>query len=303
MKISEKLRNGFVAAVRAPLVHFLVIGAAIYALYGLFGKEPAGEPDNTLRITVPEIAWLEESWQKRWNRAPTPAERQGLIQEYIRETVLYREALAMGLDKDDTIIRRRLAQKLEFLTQDLADLITPSDDDLKTYFAAHVDRYQAPDLFTFTHVFIDPDKRGDQTHRDAAEILAKLEALGEPAQGSDDFGDPFMLQRYYPERSRLEVSKLFGSEFAQSVSELSPGQWQGPLLSGYGVHLVYVHQRTEAEAPNFSDVRDRVAEDWGDDKRREINEQYYASLRERYNVVVEDGAEEQEVAALKEPVR
>ncbi len=286
--------------IREPLVYFLIIGALIYMLYGLFSEPVDGKPDNTITITAGEIDWLETSWKKRWMRAPTPEERQGLIKAYVKESVMYREALAMGLDRDDTTIRRILAQKLEFLTQDLVKPAPPAEEDLKAYFIAQVDRYQPPDLITFTQVFIDPDKRGDQTLRDAEEIKVKLKALGQPTEGSGEFGDPFMLQRYYPERAESEISKLFGREFARAVFGLSPGQWHGPILSGYGTHLVYVHHRTEAPPVTFAAVQDRVRQDWESDKRRELNDKFIANLRARYDVIIEDQASDGGSAAVPE---
>jgi peptidyl-prolyl cis-trans isomerase C len=273
---------------REPLVHFLVIGAAIFVLYGFMGQQDVEEQERAITITSGEINWLTDTWEKRWNRLPTAEERDGLIKQYLRETILYREAVAMGLDRDDTVIRRRLAQKLEFLTQDLISPQPPTEDDLRTYFEAHMDRYQPPDLITMTHVFLDPDKRGDQTLKDAETIKAKLIALKEPPQDASSFGDPFMLQSYYPERTEAELAKLFGRGFAEPVFELAPQVWHGPVLSGYGTHLVYVHDRQEAEPPTFTEVEERVRQDWENDKREQLNEQFIASLMGRYDVTIED---------------
>jgi hypothetical protein len=140
-----------------------------------------------------------------------------------------------------------------------------------------------------THVFVDPDKRGEQTLADAETIGAQLRALDPPTDGAEDLGDPFMLQHYYPERSEVELAKLFGAEFARSVFELAPDQWHGPVLSGYGVHWVFVEQRLPAEAPEFAAVRDRVEQDWRDERREKFNDEFYAQLRARYEVVIEDG--------------
>ncbi len=273
---------------REPLVHFLVIGAAIFVLFGLMGKEDAEEQERAITITAGEIGWLTDAWKKRWNRPPTDKEREGLIQQYLREMILYREAVAMGLDKDDTVIRRRLAQKLEFLTQDLISPQPPTEDELRAYFKAHMDRYRPPDLITLTHVFLDPDKRGDRTLEDAETVKAELIALKQPPQDARSFGDPFMLQSYYPERTEAELSKLFGRGFAEPVFKLAPQQWHGPVLSGYGTHLVYVHDRLESEPPRFAEVEAQVQQDWENDKREQLNEQYIASLMGRYDVTIED---------------
>ena len=130
---------------REPLVHFLFIGAAIYLLYGVFAEPVPEETDKTIVVSAGEIEWMKTSWQKRWNRPPTDKEFDGLIQQYIKETVLYREALTMGLNQHDQVIRRRLAQKLEFLAKDLVALTPPTEDELQAYFTEHQDRYQAAD--------------------------------------------------------------------------------------------------------------------------------------------------------------
>ncbi len=273
---------------REPLVHFLIIGAAIFVLYGFMGRQDVEEQERAITITAGEIGWLTDTWEKRWNRPPTAEERDGLIQQYLREMILYREAVAMGLDKDDTVIRRRLAQKLEFLSQDLITPQPPSEDELQSYFEAHIDRYQAPDLITLTHVFIDPDKRGNQTLVDAEVIKKQLQALKEPPQDARSYGDPFMLQSYYPERSEAELLKLFGSGFARSVFELAPQQWQGPVLSGYGTHVVYVHDHQKSAPPTFAEAEAQVRQDWESDKREELNAQFIESMIARYEVIIED---------------
>jgi hypothetical protein len=285
---------------REPLVHFLLIGAAIFVVSGLVGQPDAEVQERAITITSGEIAWLTDSWEKRWNRPPTPQERQGLINQYLREMILYREAVAMGLDRDDTVIRRRLAQKLEFLSQDLITPQPPAEDELQTYFEEHIDRYQAPDLITMTHVFIDPDQRGDQTLVDAEAVKAKLQALAEPPQDAQSYGDSFMLQSYYPERSEAELLKLFGSGFASSVFELAPQQWHGPVLSGYGTHLVYVHARQEMEPPTLAEVEEQVRQDWENDKREQLNEQFVASMIARYDVTIEDTPGAEDTGAAKE---
>jgi peptidyl-prolyl cis-trans isomerase C len=278
---------------REPLVHFLAFGAAIFMMYSFWGEKGTQEQERTITIAAGEINWLTDARQKRWNRPPTPEERQGLIDQYLREMILSREAIAMGLDENDSVIRRRLAQKLEFLSQDLISPQPPTEEELKVYFEAHMDRYQAPDLVTMTHVFIDPDLRGDQTLTDAETIKKQLEALKEPPNDAQAYGDSFMLQSYYPERSEAELLKLFGSGFARSVFELSPGQWHGPVLSGYGTHLVYVHDHQKPEPPNFANVEEQVRQEWVSDKREELNAQFVDSMIARYDVIIEEESGEE----------
>jgi hypothetical protein len=270
-----------VKILREPLVHFMFIGAFIYLLYGVFAEPVAEETDKTIIVSAGEVEWMKTAWQKRWNRPPTQAEFDGLVQQYIKETVLY-------LNKHDQIIRRRLAQKLEFLAKDLVNLIPPTDEELQTYFDEHQARYQEPALYTFTQVFIDPDKRGDTTLDDAEAIKATLIAQGEKAiEDAGTLGDDFMLQNYYPEKDQLAIQKQFGGGFTES------------LTKGYGVHLVYVSSISKPPAPVFADVRERVVQDWTTDKSEELNKQFYASLRDQYTVVIEEPEQKDKTAAVQ----
>ncbi len=287
-------------ALREPLVHFLLLGAAIYAAAAL--ARPAAEANRNDRITVTagQIRWLGTSWQRKWNRPPTQEELSGLVEELVRETVLYREALAMGLDQDDTIIRRRLVQKLEFLSQDLVATVPPTEQELRAWFAERGERYRAPALTTFTHVFVDPDRRGERTLADAEAVAARLRTLGPPGENTASLGDPFLLQAYYPERSEREIAKLFGSEFAREVSRLEPGAWHGPLLSGYGPHLVWVEAHSPSEPAEFAAVRERVRRDWERERRRVFEEDFYARLRARYEIVIEEPGDPSYLARVAE---
>ena len=282
---------------REPLLHFMFIGAAIYLLYGVFAEPLPEADDKTIVVTAGEIEWMQTAWQKRWNRPPTAEEFDGLVQQYIKETVLYREALTMGLNQHDQVIRRRLAQKLEFLAKDLVALTPPTEKELQSYFDEHQARYQQPVLYTFTQVFIDPDQRGDATLEDAEAIKATLIAQGDAVDDPGALGDDFMLQNYYPEKDPVEIRKLFGSGFTESLVELSPGQWHGPVLSGYGVHLVYISSISEPPAPEFAALRERVVQDWTMERGEELNNKFYASLREQYTVVIEEPAGKDKVAA------
>ena len=277
---------------KEPLVHFLILGLVIYAGYAWLNPSDESESDLVIRVGEGERGWMRTSFEKRWNRSPTPKEMDGLIQEYVRETAFYREALAMGLDEDDTIVRRRLSQKLEFLVQDLIDVPPPTDEQLEAYFDEHRATYRAPDLITFSHAFVDPDMRGAETERHAVTVQEALKNADDPTSAAKELGDPFMLQLYYPERTEAEISKLFGGDFARSVSELSLGTWHGPVLSGYGVHLVYVHDLEEAPAPQFATVQDQVKQDWLDEKRLQLQDEYVKNVLATYEVVFEDPPDE-----------
>ncbi len=301
--MKTNLRTALSGLARQPIVHFLVIGIAIGGLYAWLGNRNASEPDRTIRVSAGEIGRMEAEWRARWNRPPTPQELDGLVRARVREAALYREAVAMGMNQDDPVIRRILVQKLEGIARDLVELgLSPTEQDLATYFAEHADRYRPPPLITFTHVFVDPDRRDERTLEDAGEILAELQRrgpptegieefgepadeilaelqrLGPPTEGIEEFGDPFMLQRYYPEKDQQRIASLFGHGFAGSVFELEPRKWHGPVLSGYGTHLVYVDALTEFPTPELADV---------DDNRTRITTDYFDQLLARYEVIVE----------------
>lgn len=294
--MSIRLRKTLSDLARQPLVHFLVIGVAVGVLYGWLRDRGATDPDRTIRITAAEIGRMEAGWQARWNRPPTPEEMEGLIRTQVREAALYREAVAMGLNEDDPVIRRLLVQKLENIAKDLVEMsLAPTDQDLASYYEEHADRYRPPPVITFTHVFVDPDKRSDRTLEDADEILAELQSLGPPSERTRSFGDPFMLQSYYPAKPRQRIAQLFGTGFADSVFELEPGRWHGPVLSGYGTHVVYVEARTESPTPALAEVEERVRQDWVTDRRTEITDQYFSELLDRYDVVIERRTTEESV--------
>ena len=273
---------------KEPLVHFLLIGATIYVVYGLFGTAEESGDDRSVTITAGEIQSLANNWQRQWGRAPTAHELDGVVTQYIREIVLSREAVAMGLDADDVVIRRRLAQKLEFLSQDLMVPPDPERDELEEWFDARIDDYREPDRYTLTHIYLDPDQRDEQALADAEALRDELNALGGMPSDVRAYGDPFMLQNYYPQRTALELSKLFGRGFVESAIELEPGVWHGPVLSGYGVHVVRIDSPWRAPDPEFTAVEPQVRADWITAKSEELNRQFLDAVLARYEVVVED---------------
>lgn len=278
---------------RHPLVQFLIVGALLgLALHWISGPT-VRDDETTIEITSADIARMDAGWRGRWNRPPTAEELDGLIRAQVRERALHREAVAMGLARDDPQVRRVLVQKLERIVTDLVELsLAPTDQDLRNYFDENSENYRPSPLITFTQVFVDPDRRGDRTLKDADEFLTELKARDGVPADLDAFGDPFMLQQYYPKKERQRIAGLFGGEFADSLFDLSPGQWHGPVLSGYGTHLVYIETLTEFPLPSLDEVRERLTQDWVDLNRREITETYFADLLGKYEVTVEAAATE-----------
>ena len=267
---------------RNPLLQFTAIGALLFFAYGFLHDTRTGDA-NRIELTAADIERMRELWAMQWKRPPTETELQGLVDAHIREEVLYREALAMGLDEGDTVIRRRLAQRVTFMAEDLASRVEPTPDQLQRHFEAHLDRYMLPARASFSHIYFSVDRRGDKAESDARAALAHPQAAR---------GDPFMLQSDFPSRTAQEVRELFGDDFARALFALEPADWRGPIPSSYGMHLVRVRERTEGRKPELSEVRDRVRNDLLDQRRREADAALVDSLKQRYEIVVERRSEQ-----------
>ena len=284
MLVSNRLTRLFTE----PLVQFLIIGACIYGAFALFGTPEEDYRDTTIRVDANRIDAFIGQWESRWNRPPTRQEIDGIIQQYVREDILYRQAVAMGLNEDDPITRRRMAQKLEFLTSDLAMMKQPAEGELEQYFRDKQANYRAPDQISFSQVFFDPDAREEATLDDAAEVLAQFRAAGEPDAQTLEAGDQFMLQGYFPSVTEAEIGRTMGTGFAEAVMQLEPGQWHGPVLSGYGVHLVYVYDFQAAPPPVFEDVQATVLEDWHAVQREQFNADFFEALKNNYEIIIDE---------------
>ena len=274
---------------KEPLVHFLVLGAGLFVAYNLTpkGRGP-GEPGKIV-VTQGEIEHLASGFTRSWQRPPTSEELAGLVRDRVREEVYCREAIAMGLDKDDTIIRRRLRQKLEFVSEDIAAMAPPTDAQLEAYFRAHADTFRVPQRFTFSQVYLNPQLHGDGEHlrRDAGQLLAQLNQAGGKADLSAT-GDAFLLDREFEGMSLGEIAKQFGEKFAAQLSKIALGKWHGPIESGYGIHLVLIRKCTEESLPVLAEVRDTVRRECENARRLEANEAFYQSLLKHYTVTIEN---------------
>lgn len=282
---------------REPLLHFLLLGALLFLAYGLMSRPGSGAPGQIV-VTAGQIEHLAVGFAKTWQRPPTGQELKGLVDDWVREEIATREAMALGLDRDDTVIRRRLRQKLEFVSDDIVAQTEPTDADLNAYLQAHPDAFRVERRFTFSQVYLDPGKHGDHLARDAAQVLARLNKAGSIVDPSA-LGDSLMLDNNFPAVPASEISKQFGDEFAVKLRELAPGQWQGPVESGYGVHLVLVRERTAGHLPALAEVRDVVRREWENAQRQEGSRRFYADLAKRYTVTIEglDSAQGQKTLA------
>lgn len=273
---------------RDPLSHFIAIGALIFGAWTMLNDTP-DDDGRRIEITAADIRQLSDTWTIQWRRPPDPQELAGLVEQQIREEVLYREALALGLDDGDTIIRRRLAQKMEFLAEDLSALATPSDAGLQSWFEAESAAFREPPRLSFSHVYFSPDKRGESASDDARQALQMLRA-SQPADAGQ-LGDRFLMQADYQAIEERDVAQLFGNTFAAALFAVEGDDWQGPLESGYGLHLVRIHEREPGRLPALEEVRERVLQEYAYAQRRKTEQAMYDKLRSRYQVVVSPAAE------------
>ncbi len=281
---------------REPLFRFLILGAVIFAAHGLITRHKTDKPGEIV-VTQGTVENLVTGFTRTWQRPPTEDELRGLVSDYIREEAAYREALALGLDRDDMIVRRRLQQKLEFLSDDLATRIQPSDADLQSFLQAHKEMFQTEPLFSLRQIYFNPQLHGANLGRDAARVLERLRTPGSH-KSEIDAGDPFLLQENFDHISPADLKNTFGEKFASAVSALPVGSWQGPIDSGYGVHLVYVVQYTPGRLPDLAEVREQVRRDYFDARRREATDKFYNALLHRYRVRIEPPQETKEEKKL-----
>jgi len=267
-----------------PLTRFLFVGALIFATYGWRSRHGAPSPGRIV-VSQGQLASMMVGFTRTWQRPPTPGEWEGLVADRVREEVYFREAMALGLDRDDTIIRRRLRQKMEFISEGRGAPAGATEAELGAYLAAHPELFRVEPRFTFRHVYLNPDRHGGGLERDAARLLARLKA--EPGADTEALGDPFLLEHEFASVTAGEVGKQFGKEFAAKLGGIPPRQWQGPIGSGYGLHLVWVGARAEGGLPALADVRDAVRREWDSARRKEANERFYQDLLERYTVTIE----------------
>jgi hypothetical protein len=263
----------------------------IFVIFSIINKEEDTVSGNKIVVTTADIERLSGNWSKKWNRPPTETELRGLVDSYIKEEVYYREALALGLDQNDTILKRRLMQKMEFLLNDLAELNQPDETALNKYFLENQEKYEIPPSISFTHIYFSLDKRGAKAFDDAKSVLSGLNVLRAPEKG-----DSFMMQYDFVQETPFEVERLFGKGFAEQLFQLETDTWQGPIESGYGLHLVRISEKIDSRMPELTYVIDKVRTDFMFEQRQKVNKEIYEKFKERYEIVVEDMPKQSGVA-------
>jgi hypothetical protein len=272
---------------REPLVHFLVLGVVIFGFVELRPRQGPPEGTETIVVSEGKIDQMIEIWTRTRMRPPTVPELRGLIDAHVQEEVLYREALALGLDRDDTIVRRRLAQKLDFVAEGLAGVPEPTDEDLQALLNAEPQRFRTGGSTSFRQVFINVEERRESAYGDAVALLARLRADDpEPAE-SLSLGDPILLEHEYRDLPVDQLERQFGAAFAEAFESLDPGTWSGPVESAYGLHLVRVMDLEPPRVPALEEIRDAVREEWLAQRRRDAQDAFHQALRDKYEVVIE----------------
>jgi len=274
-------------SLREPLLHFLVLGAMLFGISSYLNRGRLGiEPSRQIVLSLDDLRTMETYFESQWHRQPIPQEFQAMVEDRVREEVLYREGLAMGLDKDDTIVKRRMAQKMQFLAEDVAAAREPSTEDLKAWFDKNKERFALPSRYSFRHLYFSPDKRGKNAQQDAANALAKISGQPENSTLAASTGDSFMFQDYYGDRTPSAIAKEFGPPFAVALEKLKPGCWQGPVESGYGWHLVFVDTVIPGRIPAFEEIEPDVKTAWLGEQKATAWQKAYVEMRAKYTVML-----------------
>ena len=263
---------------REPLLHFLVAGAALFLLYHFVSdSEPAG--DEQIVVTAGHIEHLTTLFLKARQRLPTESELTGLIDDFVVEEILYREAKNIGLDQDDTIIRRRLRQKMEFLFEDFSRR-EPTREDLQEFLAENPERFRTDARITFEHVYLPEASRAE-----AELLLTEIESTDSVT--ADDLFLSGLLPPRFELARQAEIAAHLGGEFTEQLFDLDRGRWVGPVDSPFGVHLVYVEEVVPGRLPELDEVKDVVTRDWQVVRRAEAEREILEKLRAKYTVTIE----------------
>ena len=262
----------------------MTIGIALYLAFAWHGD--SGPNSYRVVITQGQLDALGAGFVGVWQRPPNEQELKSRVDDFVREEIATREAMRIGLDRDDVVIRRRLRQKLEFLAEDVSNASPPTDAELQAYFNHHPDKFRTEPAVAFRQVFLNSSLRRAETARDAKLLLARLSAAG-PAADIKTLGDPLMLPGEMPLSSRSEVGRLFGNGFADEVLKVTPGRWSGPLESAYGLHLVFVGERAEGRLPSFAQLRPLVQREVLSERQTRDLDSMYDQLLKRYHVTMQ----------------
>jgi hypothetical protein len=284
MPADERSPQTFVArALREPLLQFLGIALVLFAANQFIHGDTVRPAGDRITISQGRVRQIAESYRLLAGRIPSRAELQGLVNDFADEEIAYREAIAIGLDADDTIVRRRMRQKLEFMAEDAEASVEPTDTQLAAWLTERAADYRMSERISFRQVMASTDTRGARARADATALLNQLHSGADATH----MGDSSMLPSALPPTTEQGVASLFGEEFAAAVFAHADDSWFGPVVSPLGAHVVLILSREPAQDPTLADIRDRLRSDWIETRRRDRREQFQARLRQRYDVVVE----------------
>ncbi len=269
---------------REPLVHFLALALAIFIIYGALNRSDRVTPDRIV-VTQARIEQIATLFARTWQRPPSPSELKGLLDDYVKDEVYYREALKLGLEADDTVIRRRLRQKMEFLSDAASETLNPTEAELAEYLNAHADRFAVEHAVAFRQIYFNPERRGDKASDDATNALEVLRS--DPSLDPASVGDATLLPSELPLTSKASISQTFGTNFADEIIRANPGTWAGPFKSSFGLHIVRVSETKPSRMPALAEVREAVERDWASDKRRALADRRFSELLKQYDVTIE----------------
>ena len=275
---------------KEPLVHFIIAGVVLFFIYGFFGKGADEPNEKTIQISKGQIDLMHAHWSRQLGRPPTESELQGLIDDHIREEILMQEARAMGLDKDDIIIRRRLAQKMEFVSGDMLTVNEPTDEEISKYFDLHKKEFHVPGKVSFLQVFFSVDARPEAQSMELAEKTKnKLNMLSVDDVDFLKFGDRTMVRTEYVALSKAQIISEFGNtEIAEKVAEAQMNIWEGPFRSNFGLHLIYILEREPDYTPELQEVTSKIKTSMIDERKELLDEQFMSELRSRYTIEIHD---------------
>jgi hypothetical protein len=265
---------------REPLLHFLLIGFALFLYYALVG-ENAEAPPKRIHVDRGQVQQLASNFERTWSRPPTQQELDAMVESHVREEVFYREAMAMGLDQNDPMVRRRMRMKLEFMLEDLSGQ-DANDEVLRDFLKQNPDRFRDEVQVSFRQVYLNPDQR-PELETDARRLLSRLNSGGDP----ETLGDRTLVPLAYQLAPQREVARDFGDQFAGEIAAMPLGEWRGPVYSPFGAHLVKVDSRTDARLPELAEIRDEVLREYLAEKKEQQKKLAYEKLREGYDVSVE----------------
>jgi hypothetical protein len=274
-----------VRAIREPLVHFLVLAVLVFASYHVFAYRSGRGSTDRIVVTRGKIEQIAARFAQVWQRPPSPQELKGLIDDQVKEEIYVREALALGLDRDDIVIRRRLRQKIELLNDAGAEALLPTDSELEAYLKSHPEKFAVKPVISFQQVFLNPERHGARIGETVASILGTLKANHE--NGASALGDATLLPAEMSLTDVSSIGHVFGNEFAEAIGKAEVGVWTGPITSDFGLHVVRVSERQSARFPALGDVRDAVRREWTNAKREQLENERLAALLKHYEVIVE----------------